>query len=56
MLADILRGGKGAYLAPNTLVVKIHRLRRILENARAKGWLETVHGFGHRFSPPPKNV
>ena len=55
-IADILWGGKGAYLAPNTLVVKIYRLRRILENARAKGWLETVHGFGYRFSPPPKNI
>ena len=51
-LADILWGGKGTYLAPNTLVVKIYRLRKILESAGAKGWLETVHSFGYRFSPP----
>ena len=55
-IADILWGDKGAYLAPNTLVVKIHRLRKILESAGAKGWLETVQGFGYRFSPPPKNA
>lgn len=54
-IADILWGGKGTYLAPNTLVVKIYRLRKILEGAGAKGWLETVHSFGYRFSPP-KNV
>lgn len=54
-IADILWGGKGTYLAPNTLVVKIFRLRKILESAGAKGWLETVQGFGYRFSPP-KNM
>ncbi len=51
-IADILWGGHGTYLAPNTLVVKIYRLRKILESAGAKGWLETVHTFGYRFSPP----
>jgi two-component system phosphate regulon response regulator PhoB len=51
-IADILWGGKGTYLAPNTLVVKIYRLRKILESAGAKGWLETVSGFGYRFSLP----
>ena len=51
-IADLLSEGKGAYLAPNTQVVKIHRLRKILERAGAKGWLETVSGFGYRFSPP----
>jgi two-component system phosphate regulon response regulator PhoB len=51
-IADLLSEGKGAYLAPNTQVVKIHRLRKILESAGAKGWLETVPGFGYRFSPP----
>ena len=55
-IADLLWDDKGAYLAPNTLVVKIHRLRKILESAGAKGWLETVQGFGYRFSPPPKNA
>ena len=54
-IADLLSEGKGAYLAPNTQVVKIHRLRKILESAGAKGWLETVHSFGYRFSPP-KNM
>lgn len=29
-----------------------YRLRKILESAGAKGWLETVSGFGYRFSPP----
>ena len=51
-IADLLSEGKDAYLAPNTQVVKIHRLRKILESAGAKGWLETVPGFGYRFSPP----
>ena len=55
-IADLLRDDKGAYLAPNTQVVKIHRLRKILESAGAKGWLETVQGFGYRFSPPPKHA
>lgn len=54
-IADLLSEGKGAYLAPNTQVVKIHRLRKILESAGAKGWLETVPGFGYRFTPP-KNM
>ncbi|MBU2764869.1 response regulator transcription factor [Acidithiobacillus ferrivorans] len=54
-IADILSEGKGAYLAPNTQVVKIHRLRKILESVGAKGWLETVPSFGYRFSPP-RNV
>ncbi len=54
-IADLLSEGEGAYLAPNTQVVKIHRLRKILESAGAKGWLETVHSFGYRFSPP-KNM
>jgi two-component system phosphate regulon response regulator PhoB len=51
-IADILWEGKGTYLAPNTLVVKIYRLRKILESVGAKSWLETVHSFGYRFSPP----
>ncbi|MHB1735447.1 MAG: winged helix-turn-helix transcriptional regulator [Acidithiobacillus sp.] len=51
-IADILWGGKGTYFAPNTLAVKIYRLRKILESAGAKGWLETVRSFGYRFSPP----
>ena len=55
-IADLLRDDKGDYLAPNTQVVKIHRLRKILESAGAKGWLETVQGFGYRFSPPPKHA
>ncbi len=50
-IADSLSEGKGAYLAPNTQVVKIHHLRKILESAGAKGWLKTVPGFGYRFSP-----
>lgn len=54
-IADILLDGKGAHIAPNAQVVKIHRLRKILESAEAKGWLETVHGFEYRFSPP-KNI
>jgi two-component system phosphate regulon response regulator PhoB len=54
-IADLLSDGRGSYLAPNTQVVKIHRLRKTLESAGAKGWLETVPGFGYRFSPP-KNM
>ncbi|WP_255305326.1 helix-turn-helix domain-containing protein [Acidithiobacillus ferrivorans] len=55
-IADILWGGQATYLAPNILVVKIYRLRKILESAGAKGWLGTVHGFGYRFSPPKNAV
>ena len=51
-IADLLSDGRGTYLAPNTQVVKIHRLRKTLESAGAKGWLETVPGFGYRFTPP----
>ncbi|MCL4527723.1 MAG: winged helix-turn-helix domain-containing protein [Gammaproteobacteria bacterium] len=51
-IADLLSEGKGAYLAPNTQIVKIYRLRKILESAGAKDWLETVPGFGYRFSLP----
>ena len=54
-IADLLSDGRVSYLAPNTVVVKIHRLRKILESAGAKGWLETVPGFGYRFTPP-KNM
>ena len=54
-IADLLSDGRGSYLAPNTQVVKIHRLRKTLESAGAKGWLETVPGFGYRFSLP-KNM
>ncbi|MBU2720489.1 helix-turn-helix domain-containing protein, partial [Acidithiobacillus ferridurans] len=51
-IADLLSEGKGAHIVPNTQVVKIHRLRKILEGAGAKDWLETVPSFGYRFSPP----
>ncbi len=54
-IADLLSDGRGSYLAPNTVVVKIYHLRKTLESAGAKGWLETVQGFGYRFSPP-KNM
>ena len=53
-IADLLSEGKGGYRASNAQVVQIYRLRKILESAGAKGWLETVHGVGYRFSPPKK--
>ena len=51
-LLQVLAEGKKIYIAPNTLVVKIYRLRRILEDTGAHRWLETIPGFGYRFCPP----
>ncbi|MEY2333075.1 winged helix-turn-helix domain-containing protein [Acidithiobacillus ferrianus] len=51
-IAEVLFPEKSAFIPPNTLVVKIYRLRKLLEQAGAGGWLETVHGYGYRFSPP----
>ncbi len=51
-IAREMNGGKRTVLPPNTLAVRIYRLRRILEQAGGKNWLITVHGIGYRFSPP----
>ncbi|QQD73771.1 winged helix-turn-helix domain-containing protein [Acidithiobacillus ferrivorans] len=51
-LLQVLAEGKKIYIAPNTLVVKIYRLRRILEDTGVHRWLETIPGFGYRFCPP----
>ncbi|MBU2846724.1 response regulator transcription factor [Acidithiobacillus ferriphilus] len=51
-LLQVLAEGRKIYIAPNTLVVKIYRLRRILEDTGVHRWLETIPGFGYRFCPP----
>ena len=51
-LLQVLAEGKKRYIAQNTLVVKIYRLRRILEDTGAHRCLETIPGFGYRFCPP----
>ncbi len=50
-LMEILYPGRSAFIPPNTFVVKMYRLRRILELAGAKDWLSTIRGYGYRFSP-----
>ncbi len=50
-LAEVLYPGKSTFIPPNTFVVQIYRLRKLLEKAGANGWLDTVRGHGYRFSP-----
>ncbi len=50
-LIEVLHPGRSAYLRPNTLAVKMYRLRSILEQAGAKDWLCTLRGYGYRFTP-----
>lgn len=50
-ITDILWDGKRTSASPNAIMVKIYQLRKLLQNAGAKDMLETVHGFGYRFTP-----
>ncbi len=57
-IAEVLFQRKSAFISPSSPAVHIYRMRKLLEQAGAGEWLETVRGFGYRFSPPKeiKNV
>lgn len=42
--------GRSVYIEERTVDVHIRRLRKILANYGREEWLQTVHGFGYRFS------
>ncbi len=53
-IAEVLFQRKSALISPASPTVHIYRMRKLLEQAGAGEWLETVRGFGYRFSPPQK--
>ncbi|NOQ63961.1 MAG: phosphate regulon transcriptional regulatory protein PhoB [Methyloprofundus sp.] len=46
--------GRSVYIEERTVDVHIRRLRKILANYQREDWLQTVRGFGYRFSD--KNI
>ena len=42
--------GRSAYIEERTVDVHIRRLRKILATYQRENWLQTVRGFGYRFS------
>lgn len=42
--------GRSVYIEERTVDVHIRRLRKILANYQREDWLQTVRGFGYRFS------
>jgi len=42
--------GRGVYIEERTVDVHIRRLRKILAKHQREDWLQTVRGFGYRFS------
>ncbi len=42
--------GRSVYIEERTVDVHIRRLRKILANYQREEWLQTVRGFGYRFS------
>lgn len=42
--------GRNVYIEERTVDVHIRRLRKILANYQREEWLQTVRGFGYRFS------
>ena len=42
--------GRNVYIEERTVDVHIRRLRKILANYQREDWLQTVRGFGYRFS------
>lgn len=51
-LTQAQKEGKSVFMAPNTLVVKMYRLRRMFEHTSLHHWLETVPGYGYRYTGP----
>lgn len=51
-VASVLNAEKGGYMQPNAVAAQVYRLRKVLGAVGAGAWLETVHGFGYRFTPP----
>lgn len=50
-VAAVLSAERGGYMQPNSVAVQVYRLRKVLGAVGAGDWLETVHGFGYRFTP-----
>jgi two-component system phosphate regulon response regulator PhoB len=42
--------GRNVYIEERTVDVHIRRLRKILAKYQREDWLQTVRGFGYRFS------
>jgi two-component system phosphate regulon response regulator PhoB len=55
-LTQALKNGRKVFIAPNTLVVKVYRLRRLFEHTGLHHWMETVPGFGYRYSGPQIHI
>ncbi|MDR7925464.1 winged helix-turn-helix domain-containing protein [Acidithiobacillus thiooxidans] len=55
-LTQALKNGRKVFIAPNTLVVKVYRLRRLFEHTGLHHWMETVPGFGYRYSGPKIHI
>ena len=51
-VSSVLNAEKGGYMQPNAVAAQVYRLRKVLGAVGAGDWLETVHGFGYRFTPP----
>ncbi|MGC8592420.1 response regulator transcription factor [Acidithiobacillus sp.] len=51
-ITSVLTAEKGGYMQPNAVAAQVYRLRKVLGAVGAGNWLETVHGFGYRFTPP----
>ncbi|MEY2333074.1 winged helix-turn-helix domain-containing protein [Acidithiobacillus ferrianus] len=51
-IGSILSAEKGGYMEPNAVAVQVYRLRKTLSTYGALGWLQSVYGFGYRFTPP----
>lgn len=51
-LTQALSDGRKVFIEPNTLVVKIYRLRRMFEPVGLHHCLETVPGYGYRYTGP----
>ncbi|MBN2679903.1 winged helix-turn-helix domain-containing protein [Acidithiobacillus montserratensis] len=51
-LTQAQKEGKSVFMAPNTLVVKMYRLRGMFEHTSLHHRLETVPGYGYRYTGP----
>lgn len=52
-ISHILSDGQ-KFIQENSIAAQVHRLRKIMDEAGAGEWLETVHGFGYRLNLPEK--
>ncbi|WP_414041321.1 winged helix-turn-helix domain-containing protein [Acidithiobacillus sp. M4-SHS-6] len=54
-IANVLSDGQ-KFIQENSIAAQVHRLRKIMDEAGAGEWLETVHGFGYRLKLPEKKL